>query len=157
MSTVAIRLADVRDVPAMASIRAEAWESQDYWQQRLTRYLEGTIGAQQALPERATFIAELEGTVVGLVAGHRTTRHGCEGELQWIHVGWTWRGSGIGGKLLATMSGWFVERESLRVCVDVEPENSEARAFYKKYGAKDLRPSWMVWEDIRVVLDRKVE
>lgn len=141
----------------MAAIRAEAWESQDYWERRLTKYLEGAIGAQHALPDHAVFTAELEGTVVGLVAGHRTTRHGCEGELQWISVGWAWRGSGIGGRLLATMAGWFAEREALRVCVDVDPDNSEARAFYKQCGARDLKPSWMVWEDIRAVLNRKVE
>jgi len=155
VSAVAIRQADARDVPAMAAIRAEAWESAAYWERRLAKYLAGEIGAREALPEHAMFVAEMEGMTVGLVAGHRTTRHGCHGELEWIHVAWAWRGSGIGGKLLGMMAGWFAERDALRVCVDVEPDNSEARAFYKKYGARDLKPSWMVWEDIRVVIDRK--
>jgi hypothetical protein len=34
------------------------------------------------------------------------------------------------------------------VCVDVEPSNTAARRFYAAHGAVDLKPSWMVWEDI---------
>jgi hypothetical protein len=41
---------------------------------------------QQALPARAAFVA-MDGTkLVGFVAGHRTRRLGCDGELQWVNV-----------------------------------------------------------------------
>jgi hypothetical protein len=35
------------------------------------------------------------------------------------------------------------------VCVDVEPENRVARAFYSRHGAVPLNPHWLVWDDIR--------
>jgi GNAT superfamily N-acetyltransferase len=152
---VAIRPAEPGDVPTVAALRAEAWETPEYWAGRVANYLAGTISTRQAMQDRAMFVAEVEGAVVGFAAGHRTTRHGCQGELQWINVAQARQRLGVAGKLLVTMAAWFVERSAMRVCVDVEPKNTTARAFYAKYGAVDLRPSWMVWEDIRAVADRK--
>lgn len=150
-ATVTIRRAEDRDVPAMAALRAEAWATQEYWIPRVGAYLTGRIGAREALPEFAMFVAEDAGVVVGFVAGHRTTRHGCQGELQWMNVARSHQGRGIAGKLLAAMAAWFVEEGAVRVCADVELDNAAARAFYAKHGAVDLKPSWMVWEDVRVV------
>ena len=152
MATVTIRRAEKRDVPAMAAIRAEAWETQDYWVSRIEAYLSGRLGARQALPESAMFVAEQEGVAVGLVAGHRTTRHGCQGELEWINVTRARQGSGVAGQLLAAMAAWFLEHGARRVCVNAEPENALARAFYTKHGAVDLKPHWMVWEDVGAAL-----
>ena len=137
---------------AMAALRAEAWETQEYWEARVAGYLAGRIGAREALPEFAMFVAEAEGAVVGMVAGHRTTRHGCQGELEWISVARARQRGGVAGNLLAAMAAWFVERGALRVCVDVEPGNAAGRAFYAKHGAVDLKPHWMVWEDIALVI-----
>ncbi len=147
-----IRPAAPADVPAMAAIRAEEWETQEFWQTRISAYLTAKISARQALPESATFVAAVDGAVVGFVAGHRTTRHNCQGELQWINVARRQRGRGIAARLVATMAGWFVEQQALRVCVDVVPENTAARGLYAKHGAVDLKPNWMVWEDIRTAL-----
>jgi RimJ/RimL family protein N-acetyltransferase len=149
---VTIRRAEARDVPAMAALRAEAWELQKYWVARVSAYLAGRIGAKEALREFAVFVTEVDGAVVGFVAGHRTARHGCQGELEWINVTTARRRGGIAGSLLAAMAAWFAERDALRVCVNVEPDNAVARAFYARYGAIDLKPHWMVWEDIRVAL-----
>jgi GNAT superfamily N-acetyltransferase len=139
----------------MAAIRAEVWETQKYWEARVAAYLAGNIGAQQALPEHAVFVAEVEGAVVGLAAGHRTTRHGCQGELEWINVARSQQRGGVAGQLLAAMAAWFVGKAALRVCVNVAPDNDAARMFYAKYGAAELKPFWMVWGDIRAVADRK--
>jgi hypothetical protein len=38
------------------------------------------------LTERAAFVAIDDGDLVGFVAGHKTRRLGCDGELQWINV-----------------------------------------------------------------------
>lgn len=149
---VTIRPAGPADIPAMAAIRSESWESQQFWEPRIGAYLAGNIGARQALPESAVFVAVLDGLVVGLVAGHRTTRHGCQGELQWINVAHEHRGAGIAGMLMAAMARWFADQAACRVCVDVVPANTAARALYAKYGAVDLKPNWMVWEDIRIAL-----
>ena len=98
------------------------------------------------------FVAVVDGAVAGFVAGHRTTRHNCQGELEWINVARQQRGRGIAVRLLATMARWFVEQQALRVCVDVVPQNEPARTLYAQCGAVDLQPNWMVWEDIRTAL-----
>ncbi len=150
--TVLIRPAEPRDVPAMAAIRAAEWETQAYWEKRIGAYLAGNISAQHAVPGHAVFVAEVEGKIVGLVAGHRTTRHQCQGELEWIDVVAPYRRRGIAGRMVVTLAGWFAEQQTLRVCIDVKPENSVARGLYAKYGARPLNPYWMFWEDIGVVV-----
>jgi RimJ/RimL family protein N-acetyltransferase len=145
---VTIRRAEEQDVPAIAAIRAEAWGAPEFWEPRVAAYLSGAVRTRDAQPGSAVFVAEIDGAVVGVASGHRTTRHGCQGELQWMNVAHSQQGRGIAAKLLAAMAAWFVEQNARRVCVDVEPENAVARAFYAKHGAVDLQPSWMVWEDI---------
>lgn len=149
-----IRQAEETDVAAMAAIRAREWETQAYWEARIGGYLSGQRSPQQALPARAVFVAVDGGVVAGFVAGHRTRRYGCDGELEWINVVRESRGKGIAGALLAAMAGWFAAEQLLRVCVDVEPGNAAARRLYGKYGAGALNVHWMVWEDIRVIFGR---
>jgi ribosomal protein S18 acetylase RimI-like enzyme len=152
--SVIIRRAEERDVPTMAAIRAAEWETEAYWQRRIGNYLRGEIGAQHALPGHAVFVADLDGAVVGFVAGHRTTRHGCQGELEWIDVVAAHRRQGIAGRLIVTLAAWFIEQQAVRVCIDVKPENTAARGLYAKFGARPLNPHWMFWEDIRLPLGR---
>jgi ribosomal protein S18 acetylase RimI-like enzyme len=147
--SVSLRPARENDVPAMAAIRAREWETEAYWTARIRRYLRGEHSPQQALAARAAFVATDRDAVVGFVSGHRTRRYGCDGELQWINVIEERRGHGIAGKLLQQMAAWFVKQGVLRVCVDVDPKNTAARHLYKKYGARPLKPYWMVWEDAR--------
>ena len=150
---VAIRPAELADVSAMAAIRAETWETKKYWESRIRTYMAGHLSARQASPRHAVFVAVRQLAVVGFIAGHRTTRHGCKGELQWIDVVATHRRQGIAGVLILTLARWFVLQQALRVCIDVKPDNDAARALYAKYGSVDLKPNWMVWEDIRTALN----
>jgi GNAT superfamily N-acetyltransferase len=148
---VVFRPAEDRDLAAMASIRAKEWETEAYWRMRIGGYLAGERSPQHALSARAAFVAVDNDAVVGFVAGHRTRRYGCDGELEWINVAGERRGAGIAGQLLAMIAVWFVTQGALRVCVDVEPGNTVARGFYAKFGAQRLNNHWMVWEDIRTV------
>ena len=101
---------------------------------------------------RVAYVA-LEGeTVVALIAGHLTRRFQCDGELEWINVVPEHRRSGIASALLRLLAEWFVGQQALRVCVDVDPANGEARRFYSRHGAVELNPHWLVWNDISVVL-----
>jgi RimJ/RimL family protein N-acetyltransferase len=150
--TVLIRPAEERDVRATAAIRAAEWETQAYWEKRIGAYLAGNISAQHAVPGHAAFVAEVADEVVGFIAGHRTTRHECQGELEWIDVVAPYRRRGIAGRMVVTLAGWFVEQQALRVCIDVKPENSVARGLYAKFGARPLNPYWMFWEDVGVAL-----
>jgi GNAT superfamily N-acetyltransferase len=148
---VAYRPVEDRDVGAMAVIRAKEWGTEAFWKTRIGLYLAGKHSPQQALPLRAAFVAVDDGVVVGFVAGHRTQRHGCEGEVQWINVVEERRGHGIAGKLLETMADWFANQKLGRICVNVDSSNVAARRFYARYGGKPLNDHWIVWEEARAI------
>jgi ribosomal protein S18 acetylase RimI-like enzyme len=94
-------------------------------------------------------------SVVGYIGGHLTRRFDCEGELQYLYVVPQRRRSGIASALLWLQADWFAERDVSRVCVDVEPDNTVARAFYARHGAVELSSHWMVWTDIRGALGER--
>jgi len=152
--TMTIRAATDEDVPAMAAIRAQEWQTEEFWNASIRGYLKGGHSPQKALPERTAFVAVEDEQVVGFVAGHRTTRLGCDGELQWINVPQEKRGRGIAGLLIERMAAWFVEHDAVRICVDPD---EPARFLYTKFGATALNRHWMVWEDSRRMLERARE
>ena len=146
---IRIRTAEEHDIAAMAAIRAQEWETAEFWETRIPLYLSGEHSPRQALAARAAFVAVDDKGVIGFVAGHRTRRHECDGELQWINVDADGRRSGVASRLMEAMAKWFVEQQAFRVCVNVDPKNTAARSFYAKHGARDLKQHWMVWEDVR--------
>jgi|SRR5579871_462822 ribosomal protein S18 acetylase RimI-like enzyme len=154
MSTVLYRGAAQTDIPSMARLRAATWGSEEYWTTRIAAYMNLTHAPRKALEPRVAYVAIINNSVAGFIAGHLTTRNACVGELQWIDVAREYQRGGIASVLLARLAAWFAQQNALRICVDVEPSNAIARAFYRKHGAVDLRKSWMVWEDIRTVLER---
>ena len=146
---ITLRPVEPSDIPLMAAIRAREWATETFWTGRIGLYLSGKHSPQQALPARAAFVA-LEGTeLVGFVAGHRTRRLVCDGELQWINVVEERRGQGIADSLMMKIGAWFVEQDAHRVCVNVEPQNTAARRLYSRCRAQPLNEYWMIWEDSR--------
>jgi ribosomal protein S18 acetylase RimI-like enzyme len=141
------------DVEGMARIRAVEWGDEEYWKKRIAGYMDGEVDPQKSLKQRVVCVAVEGDAVVGFVAGHLTRRYECHGELEWINVAEEKRGSGIAAELLRRLAVWFVERAALKICVDVQPTNIVARKFYRRHGAEDLNPHWMVWKDIRAVLN----
>jgi len=133
----------------MAAIRAADWGTEEFWKVRILRYLRQEQHPRQALRPRVAFVCLEDNCVVGFIAGHLTRRFGCGGELQWISIRPQFRGRGIASELLHRLAEWFLKHDALRVCVDVEPSNQIARRFYARHGAEDLKPHWMVWNDIR--------
>jgi GNAT superfamily N-acetyltransferase len=144
---ILIRAVEPDDIPAMAAIRAARSHNDAFWIDRIGRYLTGEHTPQHALPERAVFVAIEEKELVGFVAGHRTRRLACDGELQWIDVAEEKRGQGIADKLMAAIGEWFVGEGLMRICVNVDPANLVARRLYAKHGAQPLNEQWMVWTD----------
>ena len=142
------RRAQQADIAQMAKIRAEDWGPEQYWRERIEQYLNHQLNPKEALRPREAIVCEGAERIVGLVAGHLTVRFDCEGELEWISVDTQFRRRGIASKLLRSMAEWFVEHEARRICVDVQPSNEAARRFYRRHGAEDLNPHWMVWKDI---------
>jgi len=149
---VIYREAHRTDVQEMGRIRAVEWGDEEYWQKRIVGYMECAIDPQKALQQRVVYVAVEDDAVVGFVAGHLTRRFECDGELEWINVAAAKRGSGIAAELLRRLAAWFVEQKALKVCVDVQPTNTVARSFYRRHGAENLTPHWMVWKDIQAIL-----
>jgi GNAT superfamily N-acetyltransferase len=148
MNVVVYRRAALEDVPAMAELRSTSgWEG-GAGAETMRRYLAGQHHPQQALAARAAFLAEVDGTLAGFIAGHLTKRFGCDGELQWLLVAPAWRGSPAAGGLLQELARWFATQRAARICVNVASDNERARHFYSRHGATDLAPHWMEWPDI---------
>jgi len=155
VSTIAYREADLADVSALARIRAGEWGTEQYWQDRISGYMKGEVHPQQSLLPRVVLVAAEERVLVGFIAGHLTRRFGCDGELEWLDVIPGRRRRGIAGELLGALATWFDSRQARRVCIDVDPQNASARAFYRKHGATDLNAHWLVWPDITAVASRR--
>lgn len=122
-------------------------EIADHWRGRVCGYLTGEYDPGFALEERAAFMAEIGGEIVGFFAGQRTLRYACDGELQWAFVSPSWQRKGIGSSLFALQRKWFVDRGMRKICVNAPPDMS-TRGFYLKHGAEPFNPNWLVWEDI---------
>jgi len=150
---MAYRVATEADIAGMARIRALTWGEEQSWKKSIAAYMDGAADPQKALKSRIVLVAEEEGSVVGLIAGHLTRRYACDGELQWIDVVPERRGLGVAAQLLRRLAEWFAEQNARKICVDVQPKNTVARKFYSRHGAQELNPHWMVWKDIRVVLN----
>lgn len=156
MTTIGYRIAQGSDAQSMARIRAADWGTVEFWSARISGYMSGEHNPQKALAPRICFAAVVGDMAAGFIAGHLTRRHDCDGELQWISVAESHRGTGIAAELLRLLAIWFSEQNALKVCVDVEPENTVARRFYAKHGAEALNDHWFVWKNIRDVLRRSV-
>ena len=117
----------------------------------MLRYFSGQHHPQQALAERVGFVAKTDATMTGFIAGHRTTRFDCDGELQWLLVAPAFRGGPTAALLLGELAAWFARYRAARVCVNVGLDNERARRFYARHGAVVLRDHWMIWEDITML------
>jgi GNAT superfamily N-acetyltransferase len=149
---VLYRPATLLDASTMAQLHSEHWGKAPDWEHTIARYLSGEHHPRQALLPRVAIVAEQNDEVIGFIAGHLTRRHHCDGELQWINISSTERHHGVASELLHNLAEWFVENGVRRVCVDLQPRNTEARAFYARHGAESLNDHWMVWNDIGLVL-----
>ena len=120
---------------------------------RMAAYFDRQHHPQQALPARIGFVAMANEAVVGYIAGHRTTRHGCEGEVQYLFVAPEYRRRGIATELLSLLGEWFVAQSARKVCVALADDSpAEAKPFYESVGAAPLRKHWYAWNDISTSL-----
>lgn len=148
---IQVQRATTADVPRMAASR-DTDPHTGPADARMAAYLEGQHHPQEALPERLAYLATVDGTVVGYIAGHLTRRYGCDGEVQYLYVAPAYRRGGIASMLLRQLAEWFEAHGATRICVNLDEDSPGARPFYAAHGAKPLRPHWLVWRDIRTVL-----
>ena len=150
LTSVQYRQATTADVLGMAQCRLGD-PAAGVADPRMAAYLDGHHHPQQALPPRVAFVALVGTTVVGYIGGHLTRRYQCDGELQYLFVAPQYRRTGIASELLRLLARWFAHEGARKVCVNVEPDNGGARAFYTRHGAFSLHSFWLAWNDIRVV------
>jgi ribosomal protein S18 acetylase RimI-like enzyme len=143
---VTITSAQPEDIPDLASLRGGGQALEE----TMLGYLLGSYSPSFAQATRAVFVARLDNDFAGYCAGHRTTRYECDGELQSMNVAERYRGKGVADALIATLFGWFTAESIHRVCVNLAPENAAAQKFYRRHGAAELNPFWLVWPDIRL-------
>ena len=147
---VQYRSAGADDVPAMAECRLTDPDA-GAADQRMTAYFNGEHHPHEALAPRIGFVALAGDRVVGYIAGHRTMRHGCAGEVQYLFVAPLFRRLGIATQLLVRLARWFEEQDARKVCVNVSPDNPAAKPFYENAGASPIRKFWYGWEDISAI------
>jgi GNAT superfamily N-acetyltransferase len=140
------------DVPAMARCRL-ADPPNSVADPRMAAYFNGQHHPQQALIPRVGYVALANDEVIGYIAGHRTTRNGCAGEVQYLFVAPSQRRRGIGTALLRLLAEWFKAQSARSVCVGIANDSPpEAKPFYESVGALPLKRNWYWWEDIEVLL-----
>jgi len=149
MANLLYRPAELSDIPEMARLRSLKRGTKDYWAYRISAYFERELNPQLALPPRAGFVAMEGETMAGFIVGHLSRRYSCDGEVQWIYVDPNRRGGGIATELIRLQAKWFIEQKAFKICVDVDPSNVAAHRLYKRLGAVDLNPHYLVWNDIR--------
>jgi GNAT superfamily N-acetyltransferase len=91
--------------------------------------------------------------IVGYIAGHRTTRNGCAGEVQYLFVSPKFRRRGIATKLLLLLAEWFQSEGAQKVCVALANDSPpEAQPFYESVDAAPLKKYWYGWKDMGTLL-----
>jgi GNAT superfamily N-acetyltransferase len=118
----------------------------------MAAYFNGDHHPRQAETPRIGYVALSGDQAIGYVAGHRTKRNGCDGEVQYLFVAPAFRRLGIGAVLLRLLAEWFRDQGVQKVCVAVANDSPrEAKPFMEAVGAVPLKKHWYAWEDIRVV------
>jgi len=145
---IQFREATAADVPAIMTSH-DATNAAD---PRIVGYLNHQHHPQQALLPRIAYVALHENTVIAYVAGHRTTRHGCEGEVQYLFVSPDFRRRGIATELLRRLAAWFESQGAQKVCVALADDSPpEAKPFFESAGAAPLKKYWYAWRNIGTI------
>jgi GNAT superfamily N-acetyltransferase len=123
-----VRLAGLEDAPSAfgSTYELEADRPEAEWVQRAT---EGSRG-----DDRATFFAQLDDEIVGLVGGYREEPSSQVVELvsMWIapHV----RRRGVGADLVDAVRAWAVETNATTISLWVTRGNTAAERLYRSAG-----------------------
>lgn len=142
------RAATSLDVTAMAQSRLADPDAGPA-DSRMKAYFDGQHHPQNALLPRAGYLALSGDQVIGYIAGHRTTRHGCDGEVQYLFVAPAYRRRGVATALLRLLVGWFRAEGVQAVCVAVADDSPpEAKPFFESLGATPLKKHWYAWQEI---------
>jgi GNAT superfamily N-acetyltransferase len=153
-NAISFRAVTGADVPAMVQchLNHAAVEPAD---SRIAAYLAGQHHPQQALPARTGYVAFVGEQVIGYIAGDRTNRHECEGEVQYLFVSPAYRLRGIGTALVQRLAQWFAQEGVRKVCIGVANDSPPpAKPFVESLGATPLNKNWYAWDAFGTLLMR---
>jgi GNAT superfamily N-acetyltransferase len=97
----------------------------------------GRLAAILARTEYATFLAELDGTVVGMAGAmmaHFYEKNGSYARLVALVVDPAHRGSGVGERLVQAVERWGTQQGACEVVVNSAEHRSAAHRFYERAG-----------------------
>lgn len=121
--------------------------------QRWTAYMTGQASPQQAKPDRVVLKACVDGEIIGFIAGHLTTRHDKDAEIQAIHVLKDYENVGIDQRLLLRFIAWVRQHSARSLCAEIAAD-SPYRETFVKYGAQQINACWIYWDDAEQLAER---
>jgi GNAT superfamily N-acetyltransferase len=98
-------------------------------------------------PGRLILKAEVNGKIVGYIAGHLTTRYERDAEIQSFYILKEYQRKGTGKKLFNRFVKWLLTQHAKSLCVGVAAEN-KYKEFYIKQGGQYLNPHWIYWDNL---------
>ena len=135
-----VRLTALRDAPSAfgSTYEVESVQTEEAWAERA---LAGSRSDQ-----RATFFAEADGQVIGLVGGYRATPESSRVELVSMWVAPGARRQGIARRLVEAVVGWAAASNAADVALWVTDGNAAAEELYRgtafrPTGARKALPS----------------
>jgi len=128
-----IRLTALCESPSAFSSTYESAlkRSAESWREQADSSAEGS--------DRATFIAFLDDSPIGIAALYRDKERTDTGEVLQVWVSPEYRGTGVAVSLMDALFRWARESGFRRVLTAVTQGNDRALKFYRKYGFKLAR------------------
>ncbi len=131
MANISVRPFTDRDSPALAGLITELGypSTAEQMKARMARIVQH--------PDYATFVAEVDGEVVGMVGVFVTLSHEHDepvGRITGMVVRETNHGQGIGARLLAAAEDWVRQRGAMQMALTSHVRRSGAHAFYLRRG-----------------------
>jgi GNAT superfamily N-acetyltransferase len=144
-SMVSIRPAKVKDASIFAEVFVRAWQKGDRgirpdWfldALSVTGYFRSWKQRLSEMPaNEVSFVAELNGALVGFLHGKPADPHGLERvvELGLLNVHPDYWSHGVGSALLKAFVDWAIQRGAGKMILWVASANSRARGFYERHG-----------------------
>jgi GNAT superfamily N-acetyltransferase len=98
----------------------------------------------------ALMVAELDGTVVGLlhVFARPALEKPTEALVQSLVVDETCRGAGIGRALMTSAETWARERGLASAALHTQAQRADARAFYKSLGYEEVNQAMLLRKNL---------
>jgi GNAT superfamily N-acetyltransferase len=161
---ISIKIASKADIETLARVEIEsklrslpghidmASVDHDTRVRQWTTYFDGETPVS-AKPERVVFKAMEGEQVVGLIAGHLTSRYSKDAEIQKFYVLKDEQRKGIGSELLKALLPWLNKHDVKSLCVGIDPENPY-QLFYFKYGGVHLNEHWIFWDDLEIIEEK---